>query len=74
MSLDIARYNISHYGGYPLAGTFANNDNVADLAGTSQPAYSAAFDGTDGIKRHAACDECRMLRDSCFSCYSSDPF
>jgi len=67
MSLDVARDNMDRYGGYPLADTFANNDDVLGLAatGTSQPAYSAAFDANDGTKRHAACDECRMLCESC---------
>lgn len=61
MSVDIARNNISRYGHYPSAMTFANNDHVADLADSTKPAYSAAFDVQDGIKRHAACDECRMI-------------
>lgn len=59
MSLDVARANMSRYGHYPSAMTFANNDNVADLADSTKPAYSAAYDAQDGIKRHAACDECR---------------
>lgn len=76
MSLEVARDNINRYGGYPLAGTFANNDDVLDLAETetSQPAYSAAFDANDGIKRHAACDECRMLCESHLSDYRSNQF
>lgn len=66
MALDIALNNIGRYGQYPSAMTFANNDNVADLADSTKPAYSAAFDAQDGIKRHAACDECRMqFQDVC---------
>lgn len=60
MSVGIARANVERYGNYPLSSTFASNDNVTDLGDTAQPAYSAAFDPNDGIKRHAACDECRM--------------
>lgn len=60
MSLDVARDNMGRYGEYPLAGTFAINDNAVDLLETSQPAYSGAFDPSNDIRRHAACDECRM--------------
>ena len=60
MSVDVARENRSHYGDYPYAITFANNDNMADHPELTEPAYSAAFDPDDSIKRHAACDECRM--------------
>jgi len=76
MSLEVARDNIDRYGQFPLSGTFANNDHVLDLAemDTSQPTYSAAFDANDGIKRHAACDECRMLCECHLSDYRSDQF
>ena len=72
MSLDAARDLMGRYGQIPLAGTFANNDNVTDLVETSEPAYSAAFDANDGTKRHAACDECRTLSQRSPSRYPSD--
>lgn len=61
MSVDVARDNIRRYGEYPLALSFANNDNVDSPGDLTQQAYSAAFDPEEGIRRHAACDECRML-------------
>ncbi len=72
MSLDVARANIDRYGQFPVAGTFATNDSVIDRPEASEPAYSAAFDPDGGIRRHAACDECRMLPQRCLSRYRSD--
>lgn len=63
MPLDIATANMTQYGSYPIAVTFTDND-CSPVNGDSEPmqaAYSAAFDPNDGVKRHAACDECRML-------------
>lgn len=59
MTMDVAIENVRRFGQYPFASTFANNDSVQD--DVSQPAYSAAFDPDDGIKRHAACDECSTM-------------
>lgn len=49
------------YGSFQFASTFKHNDEMAALReGESvMPPYSAAFDPTEHIKRHAACDECR---------------
>lgn len=55
-----AAENHARYGNYPFAHTFSHNDDVPDLDDAAQPTYSAAFDAADGVKRHAACDECRM--------------
>lgn len=65
MSIDVARANLQRYGDFPVAMTFANNDNVTDLPDTADQMYSAAFDPSTGIKRHAACDECRKRKLKC---------
>lgn len=59
MSLDIAVNNLQRFGNYPTAMTFASNDKVDDPEVTDLK-FSAAFDPTEHVKRHAACDECRM--------------
>jgi len=33
---------------------------MANLFNIAEPAYSADLESSDNIKRHAACDECRM--------------
>jgi len=48
------------YGNYQSSNTFANNENVPDVNPSTQ-AYSAAHDADSNVKRHAACDDCRML-------------
>ena len=62
MSVEVAASNMARFGQYPMAMTFSKTDSVPDLVenGASQPMYSAAYDPSDNIKRHAACDECRM--------------
>lgn len=62
MSVEVAASNIIRYGQYPMAMTFSNNDGVPDLtdSDSTRPAYSAAYDPSENVKRHAACDECRM--------------
>lgn len=67
MSVEAARNQIDRYGHFPLAMTFSSNDTVGNMADTSKPAYSAAFDAQVDIKRHAACDECRTIE------YSTTP-
>lgn len=63
MPLDIATHHMQEYGSYPIARTFGENDRTSanEAPESVQATYSAAFDPSDGIKRHAACDECRML-------------
>lgn len=62
MPVDVAATHIRQYGSVPIAMTFTDNDRnpVPDDLEPTQATYSAAFDPNDGIKRHAACDECRM--------------
>lgn len=62
MSVSVAAQNLTRYGQYPMALTFSHTDGVPDLAesDSARPAYSAAYDPSENIKRHAACDECRM--------------
>ena len=52
---------LQKYGAYQYAVTFQENDFMEDIKGPEfvDPAYDAAFDAEDAIKRHAACDECR---------------
>lgn len=63
MPLDVAADQRRQYGSFPIAVTFTDNDRspATEDSEPVQAAYSAAFDPTDGVKRHAACDECRML-------------
>lgn len=63
MPLDVAAGHIRQYGSVPIAMTFTDNDrtHATEDSESVQAAYSAAFDPNDGVKRHAACDECRML-------------
>lgn len=63
MPLDVAADHIRQFGSVPIAVTFTNNDdaNRSGEPDTVQPAFSAAFDADDQVKRHAACDECRTL-------------
>lgn len=63
MPLDVAADNIRQYGSMPISMTFTDNDHAQESNDTEpvQPVYSAAFDADNGLKRHAACDECRML-------------
>ena len=62
MSVEVAANNMARYGSYPMAVTFSNNDGVPDFTenDSTRPAYSAAYDPSENVKRHAACDECRM--------------
>ena len=66
MSVEVAHAHRDRYGGYPVSYTFDTNDmnESSEMALGSridvEPAYSAAFDANDSVKRHAACDECRM--------------
>lgn len=59
---DRASELVQIYGSYPVAKQFAGNDLTPDLQDDEAPAYDAAFDPDPSLKRHAACDECSMIR------------
>ena len=53
---------LMRYGEFQYSHTFRQNDDMAEANSplALPPAYDAPYDPYLGLKRHGACDECRM--------------